>query len=158
MQEITLTLRNRVGFHARPAPLFVQRANEFKCHIRVVSHAGAVEVNGKSILGVVGLYAGHGAVITMRSEVEDAKEAIASILALFDDNPGEVELTCSTQGEKTEVFATGPERWSTSWTGIAAFGPICPVESFDACPRGPLDPGCAVRDVRGAQGSGVTPR
>jgi phosphocarrier protein HPr len=91
VQEITLTLSNRVGLHARPAAQFVQRANEFKCNIRVMSHAKGVDVNGKSILGILSLDAGHGAVITVRAEGEDAQEAIASIVNLFDNNFGEVE-------------------------------------------------------------------
>lgn len=91
MQEITLTLKNRLGLHARPAALFVERANKFKCGIRVLSHARDVEVNGKSILGILSLDAVHGAVITIRAEGEDAPEAIASLLDLFDTELGEVE-------------------------------------------------------------------
>lgn len=90
-QEITLTLRNRVGLHARPAALFVEQANEFRCDIRVLSHATDVEVNGKSILSVLSLDAVHGTVITIRAKGEDAPEAITSLLALFDTKLGEAE-------------------------------------------------------------------
>lgn len=90
MQEITLTIRNKVGLHARPAALFVQQANRFKCNIRV-SNTGGGEVNGKSVIGVMRLVRNCGAVITIRAEGEEEEEAIASILALFDNNFGEAE-------------------------------------------------------------------
>lgn len=88
MQEITLTVRNKVGLHARPAALFVQQANRFKCDIRV-KNADGNEANGKSILGIMRLGIGCGAVITIRAEGEGAEEAIAGILALFESNFGE---------------------------------------------------------------------
>ena len=90
MQEITLTIRNQVALHARPAALFVEQANKFKSNIRV-SNAGCSEVNGKSILEILSLGAGCGAVITIRAEGEDAKEAIASIRTLFEGGFGEAE-------------------------------------------------------------------
>lgn len=90
MQEITLTL-DKVSLHARPAALFVERANAFKCDIRVKTQAGDVEANGKSILGILGLDAGPGSVITIRAEGEDAIEAIASLSDLLDGDLGEAE-------------------------------------------------------------------
>lgn len=90
MQEITLTL-GKVTLHARPAALFVGRANGFECDIRVKTQAGGVEANGKSILGILGLDAGPGSVITIRAEGEDAAEAIASLSDLLDDEPGKAE-------------------------------------------------------------------
>jgi phosphocarrier protein len=89
-QEITLTL-GKVALHARPAALFVERANAFKCDIRVKTHAGGAEANGKSILGVLGLDAGRGSVITIRAEGEDAKEAIASLSDLLEDDLAKAE-------------------------------------------------------------------
>ena len=35
MPEITLTIQNKVGLHARPAALFVQTAKQFDCDIRI---------------------------------------------------------------------------------------------------------------------------
>ena len=88
--EVTLTL-DQVTLHARPAALFVERANTFKCDIRVKTQAGGVEVNGKSILGILGLDAGRGSVITIRAEGEDAAAAIASLSDLLDHDLGSAE-------------------------------------------------------------------
>lgn len=90
VQQSTLTVRNRVGLHARPAALFVELANKYESSIRV-SNANGEEVNGKSILGILSLDIGHGAVISIRAEGEDAEEAMDSILTLFDSNFGDTE-------------------------------------------------------------------
>ena len=89
-QEVTLTL-DQVTLHARPAALFVERANTFTCDVRVKTQSGGVEANGKSILGILGLDAGRGSVITIRAEGEDAAAAIASLSDLLSHDLGTAE-------------------------------------------------------------------
>ena len=89
MPETTLTVRHKVGLHARPAALFVQTAKKFNSDIRV-SHDER-EANAKSILTVLTLGAEQGAVITIRAEGEDADEALVALTALVEDNFGEEE-------------------------------------------------------------------
>ena len=88
MPEITLTVRHNVGLHARPAALFVQTAKQFASDAKVAH--GEREVNAKSILGVLTLGAEQGAVITIRTEGNDADQALAAVAALVEDNFGEV--------------------------------------------------------------------
>jgi phosphocarrier protein HPr len=83
--QTTLMVRNEVGLHARPAAMFVETSNRYQCDIQVSNDKGE-EVNGKSILGILSLDATYGRSITIRTEGEDAQEAMASILALFDAN------------------------------------------------------------------------
>lgn len=87
MPEITLTVRHKVGLHARPAALFVQTAKKFNCDIQVLHNER--EANAKSILGVLTLGANQGAVITIRADGEDADQALAALEALVEDNFGE---------------------------------------------------------------------
>ena len=87
MSEVTLTIRNKVGLHARPAALFVQIANQFKSDIKVAH--GEREANAKSILTVLTLGVNRGAVITIRAEGGDADQALAALKALIEDNFGE---------------------------------------------------------------------
>jgi phosphotransferase system HPr (HPr) family protein len=89
MPETTLTVRHKVGLHARPASLFVQTAKKFQSDIRV-KH-GEREANAKSILTVLTLGANQGAVLTVRAEGTDAEEALAALTALVEDNFGEAE-------------------------------------------------------------------
>lgn len=87
MADITLTIRHKVGLHARPAALFVQTAQKFQSDIQV--HFNGRSVNAKSLLGVLGLGANSGAEITITAEGEDADEALSALKALVEDNFGE---------------------------------------------------------------------
>lgn len=75
------TVQNRLGLHARPAALLVQTAADFACDIKIAKDD--VEVNAKSIMGVLMLAAQHGAVLRMQFDGEDEKQAAAAISDLF---------------------------------------------------------------------------
>ncbi len=87
MPEITLTIRNQVGLHARPAALFVQTAKQFAADIQVLH--GRRQANAKSILSVLTLGANQGATLTIRAEGADAGQALAALEALVESNFGE---------------------------------------------------------------------
>jgi phosphocarrier protein HPr len=89
MPEITLTVHNKVGLHARPAALFVQTAKPFKSDIKIAH--GEREANAKSILGVLTLGVERGTAITIRAEGTDATQALAALQALVEDNFGDKE-------------------------------------------------------------------
>jgi len=91
MREITLTLRNQVGLHARPAALFVQAAKNFESTINVCKDDRAVDA--KSILSVLTLGAESGAVITIRAEGDDEDLAIAGLQKLIESNFGEAHAS-----------------------------------------------------------------
>lgn len=91
MAEIILTIKNKVGLHARPASLFVQAANKFKSDIRITNIGSNVTANAKSILNVLTLGANQGCEIRMNAEGEDADQALAALKELFDSNFGENE-------------------------------------------------------------------
>ena len=91
MAEIIITIKNKVGLHARPASLFVQAANKYKSDIRVTNTSNNTTANAKSILNVLTLGANQGCEIHMKAEGEDADEALAALKELFDTNFGEKE-------------------------------------------------------------------
>jgi len=76
----TVLVPNRLGLHARPAAAFVKLASGFESEI-VVSKEG-LEVNGKSIMGVLMLAAERGTELTVRAEGSDATEAVAALTDL----------------------------------------------------------------------------
>jgi phosphocarrier protein len=84
MPQITMQIRNKVGLHARPAALFVQEANKYRCDIRVKKDD--LEVNAKSILSILTLGADQGSSITILAEGEDADDALQALQALSDAN------------------------------------------------------------------------
>lgn len=83
MTEQQLKINNRLGLHARPAALIAQTAAGFKCNIQL--EKDGVNVNAKSIMGVMMLAAEYGSELVLRTEGDDEKEAAAAIKQLFDD-------------------------------------------------------------------------
>jgi len=88
--EQEVTIKNRLGLHARPAALFVQMANKFKSNISVIKDRE--EVNGKSIMGIMMLAAGQGTILKIRADGADAEAALKAIASLVDSNFGEVDI------------------------------------------------------------------
>ena len=72
--EKRLVIKNKQGFHARPAAVFVQAANKYESE--VIVKKGRQQVNGKSIMGLMTLAAGKGSSIVLRIDGPDAEEAI----------------------------------------------------------------------------------
>jgi len=73
-----ITIVNKLGLHARPAAQFVRLANKFHgCEIWV--EKDMEQVNGKSIMGLMMLAAGHGSKITVTAEGENADSAMQAI-------------------------------------------------------------------------------
>ena len=81
MIEGALKIINKHGLHARPAAQFVKIAGKFKSDIKVIKDG--LEVNGKSIMGIMMLAAEPGSEITLLIEGEDEKEAFAAIKELI---------------------------------------------------------------------------
>jgi phosphocarrier protein HPr len=77
MPERTVTIVNKLGLHARPAAEIVKTAARFKSHITLVRDD--LEVNGKSIMGVMMLAAEFGASVIIRAEGEDAEPALDAL-------------------------------------------------------------------------------
>jgi len=82
MPERTVTIVNKLGLHARPAAEIVKTAARFKSNITIIRDE--LEVNGKSIMGVMMLAAECGSTILIRAEGEDAggEDADAALDAL----------------------------------------------------------------------------
>ena len=78
--EREVEIVNRTGMHARPAAEFVKVAGRFASNIRV--EKGGLEVNGKSIMGVLMLAAEHGSRLRLTAEGDDAADAVDALAAL----------------------------------------------------------------------------
>jgi phosphocarrier protein len=87
MPERTVTIVNKLGLHARPAAEIVKTAARFKCEITIIRDE--LEVNGKSIMGVMMLAAECGSTILIRAEGEDADAALDALAALVAAKFGE---------------------------------------------------------------------
>jgi phosphocarrier protein HPr len=85
--ERTAPIVNRLGLHARPAAEFVKVANRFQAHVAV--RKDELEVNGKSIMGMMMLAAECGSALVVRADGEDAEQAVEALLALVAAGFGE---------------------------------------------------------------------
>ena len=77
-----VTVLNRYGIHARPAALLVKTATRFPCEILIEKNG--VEVNAKSIMGLLTLEGNHGARLKMVAVGPGAAEALAALAELFE--------------------------------------------------------------------------
>ncbi len=87
MMEQTVTIQNRLGLHARACSVFVKEAAKFASHVYVLRDG--LEVNGKSILGVMMLAAEMGARITLKADGKDEKEALEALARVVNNKFGE---------------------------------------------------------------------
>jgi phosphocarrier protein HPr len=77
-----LKIQNRLGLHARPAAMLVQTTNKFKSEILIKKND--MEVNAKSILGIMMLAAECGSSLVLTVSGEDAEQALRAVIELFE--------------------------------------------------------------------------
>ncbi len=80
-------IKNKLGLHARAAALLVQKANQFECDIKI--EKDGLEVNGKSIMGVMMLAAAKDSTVTLKAEGADSHKALSALGELFENKFGE---------------------------------------------------------------------
>jgi len=83
----TFTIKNRLGLHARAAALLVKTANKFASEVTI--EKDGLEVNGKSIMGILMLAASKGTKITLKVEGRDSVLALQTLGRLIENKFGE---------------------------------------------------------------------
>lgn len=79
-REAMAQVVNRAGVHARPAAALVQLAGTFKSEIHV--EKDGLQVNGKSIMGVLMLAAEQGSTLRFTASGPDSKKALEALIDL----------------------------------------------------------------------------
>ncbi|WP_199290840.1 phosphoenolpyruvate--protein phosphotransferase [Anabaena sp. FACHB-1250] len=133
-QEMRLTIKNRLGLHARPAAQFVATASRYKSQIQVQNLTrGTAAVRSDSINQVATLGARQGHELLITATGTDAQAALTALKALIVNNFGEddsvvkmrivtpKEVTAVTEGELLGIAAS---------PGIA----IAPVVHYGSVP------------------------
>jgi phosphotransferase system HPr (HPr) family protein len=77
--EITLTVIDPSGLHARPAARFVQAASRFESRISI--HQDGREADAKSLIALLGMTIRPSTEITLQADGPDADAAIAALSA-----------------------------------------------------------------------------
>jgi phosphocarrier protein len=87
MIEREFTIVNKLGLHARASALLVKTAIRFNSEIRIEREE--IEVNGKSIMGIMMLAAAKGSIIKLKIIGEDEAEAMSTLKELINNGFGE---------------------------------------------------------------------
>jgi phosphocarrier protein len=75
---------NKLGLHARPSTMLVKKATRFRANLKI--RKDEIEVNGKSLLGVLTLAAAYGTELELITDGIDEEELIKEIEHLFSSN------------------------------------------------------------------------
>lgn len=86
-----VTIQNESGFHIRPAQLFTEKAGAYQSTVTIKYHNGSdfVDIDGKSILGLMTLGLEKGSVISIATNGPDAQEALDALVELVESGFGE---------------------------------------------------------------------
>ncbi|MBS1169417.1 MAG: HPr family phosphocarrier protein [Burkholderiaceae bacterium] len=89
MAKIDIEIINKLGLHARASAKLTQLAARFKSEVWMSRNKQ--RINAKSIMGVMMLAAGKGAIVTIETTGEDENECLAALQGLINDKFGEDE-------------------------------------------------------------------
>ncbi len=85
--EKRITVKNKLGLHARPAAILAQTILRFECKVCVSKND--IEVNGRSVMGLMMLAAGNGVSLRITAQGRDEVEVMQAVERLFEENFGE---------------------------------------------------------------------
>ncbi len=89
MLKKKITIKNKLGMHARAAVKFVNMANRFSSTVRIEKNGN--EIDGKSILGILTLAAVQGTEIIIKVSGKDEDRALRALVELIDSKFQEKE-------------------------------------------------------------------
>ena len=89
MKQKELLIENKLGLHARAAAQIVKSASAYSSRITLIKDG--LEVDGKSIMGIMMLAAAKGSNILLQVDGSDEEQAVAGLERLFKDKFGEKE-------------------------------------------------------------------
>lgn len=89
MLEKRITIKNKLGLHARAAVKFVNMANRFGASVKIVKDGN--EIDGKSILGILTLAATQGSEILLLVAGKDEDSAFKALADLINNRFDEKE-------------------------------------------------------------------
>ena len=89
MLQQTVTIKNKLGLHARAAAKLVNTAGRFQSSVVLKNEHKSADA--KSIMGIMMLAAAQGTELELTVEGEDETEALESVVSLINDLFGEEE-------------------------------------------------------------------
>ena len=87
MVSKSFTIKNKMGFHMRPANLFVTKMTTFQSDVSILF--GEKRINGKSIMNIMAACIKYGSDITVECQGSDEKEMLAAASEMIESGFGE---------------------------------------------------------------------
>lgn len=84
MIKISVKVEGSSGLHARPASLLVAKSQAFESEVMIEKEG--VEINGKSIIGILSLGVSKGESITISCDGPDEAEALEALKQLIEED------------------------------------------------------------------------
>ena len=82
-----VVLENKLGIHVRPASLIAKTSSKYKSDF--IIQKDEMEINGKSVMGIMMLAAGYGTKLKLIIDGIDEEELVREIVSLFENKFGE---------------------------------------------------------------------
>jgi phosphotransferase system HPr (HPr) family protein len=89
MKKKDMLIENKLGLHARAAAQIVKAATGFNS--KILLNKDGVEVDGKSIMGLMMMAAARGTTVLVSAEGDDEEKALEAMEKLFKEKFGEKE-------------------------------------------------------------------
>ena len=87
MPDRRVMIQNKLGLHARASARFAATAGAYGCDVHIIKEG--IEVNGKSIMGILLLAAPKGTLISIAADGSDEELAMNNLAELIEDGFGE---------------------------------------------------------------------
>ncbi len=81
-----VTIKNKLGLHARPAMMFVETASKYQADVSVCRTDQSEPVDGRSIMQMMMLAATQGTQLEISATGEDAEDAVEALIELVKSN------------------------------------------------------------------------
>lgn len=82
-----IIVKNEQGLHMRPAGAFVKLASKYKCNITIA--ANGKEINGKSVMNLIGACIKCGTEMEIKCDGDNEKEALNTLIDFVESGMGE---------------------------------------------------------------------
>ena len=82
-----IIVKNEQGLHMRPAGAFVKLASKYKCNITIA--ANGKEINGKSVMNLIGACIKCGTEMEIKCDGDNEKEPLNTLIDFVESSMGE---------------------------------------------------------------------
>ncbi len=89
MKTGSVTIKNRLGLHARPSAMVVEQASRFESEVWL--ERDGLKINAKSIMGIMMLAAEQGVNLIVTTEGSDEEQALAAMQEILASGFGEMK-------------------------------------------------------------------